>query len=216
MANAQAVEQDEYEAAASGEEYVAGYFATADGQVEDQREYRFIPKGTPGKFGIKSFSLDTGKDGKSAPKIAVAVEIHEPKEYADGASNFTARLSLNPVVAAGKKGSGWDMTEKVLSWLYAAAKQVTSAEGHEAMIASVRRDFQGMTKDDVPAFQLALVENANEQLKGAIVPTKAFGLDVGQVVRGPNGQPVVNDDGTVRKYGDRQSFGQLDYPKTSK
>lgn len=216
MANAQAVEQDEFESAASAEEYVAGYFATKAGEVEDQREYRVIPKGTPGKFGIKSFTLDTGKDGKGAPKIAVAVEIHEPEAYADGSSNFTVRLSLNPVVGAGKKSSGWDMTQKQLSWLYAAAKQCTSAEGHIAMIDAVRQDFQGMTMDDVPAFQLALVENANEQLKGAVVPTKAFGIDVGQPVRTPDGKTVTNDDGSVRKYGDRQSWGVLDYPKSAK
>lgn len=206
MAKAQEVEQDEFEAAASAEDYVSGYLGSATSEAQDQREYRLIPKGVACKLGIVGFELDTGRDGKAKPRIAIKVEVHEPAEYADGSSNFTVRSSLNPVVAQGKKQSGWNMTESLLGWLYAAANQVSSDEGKEEMVRCVVRDFADMTKDDVPAFHLALVENANEKLKGSIVSTKAIGIDVGQAIKDKPGQ----------KYADKQSFGTLDYPKSNK
>lgn len=206
MAKAQEVQEDEFEAAASAEDYVSGYLGSATSEARDQREFRLIPKGTPATIGLVKFELETPKGGKGKPRIAIKTEIHAPAEYADGSSNFVARLSLNPVVGEGKKSSGWNMTEDILAWLYASANQCSSAEGKEEMVQCVVRDFAEMTLDDVPAFQLALVENANEKLAGKIVKTKSIGVEVGQEIPGKPGQ----------RYADKQSFGTLDYPKSSK
>lgn len=204
---------DEFAEAAESQNYMSGYFATADEPVEDQREYRLIPKGTPATLGIQGFELDLGRENKGKPRIAIKCEVIEPEEYADGSSNFTVRLSLNPVRAPGKKQSGWDMTRRQLAWLYASAKNVSAAEGTDEMLTCVISDFTGATKDDERAFHLALVENANEKLKGAHARVSAIGVDVGQAVIGPDGQPVINDDGTPRRFADRQSFGTFIYPK---
>lgn len=204
----QAQEQDEFEEAAAAADFVSGYEATRDADVEDQREFRLVPSGTPCDLGLASFTYGAAK-GNSKPAILVKVQVNSPAEYADGSSNFQSRLSLNPVVGknedgSDKKGSGWDMCVATLSYLYAAANQVSAREGKREMIDVVLAEFPNLDADDVPAFHAALVENANEKLKGATVKTKAIAIKKGGT--NPKG-------GTYR---DAQDFGTLDYPKAAK
>ncbi len=201
---------DEFEEHAGSElsQYASGYEATRDADVEDQREYRMVPRGTPCTLGIQGFEL--AKKGKAA--IFTKISVDAPAEYADGSSNFSVRMSLNPVIGkkddgTDKGSSGWDMTKKQLSWLYAAANQVSSAEGLAETVTCVLADFPHLDADDVPAFHAALVDNLNEKLRGSTFKTKGIGVDKGQ----PTGK--TNADGQPDFYRDKQSFGVFDYPK---
>lgn len=201
MANAQTVETDEFDEAAEAQAALSGYEATRDADVEDQREYRMVPRGTPSTLSVNGFELGT----KGPAAIWVKISVEEPEEFADGSSNFNLRLSLNPVTGEGKKSSGWDMTVKQLAWLYAAAFQCSSQDGKQATIGGVLAEFPNMQPDDVPQFHAALVENLNEVLpKGTRFKTKGIGVDTG------------GDDGKGGKYRDKQSCGTFDYPKSSR
>lgn len=210
---AQDMEQDdEFAEAEAAAKAVSGYEATAEKDVEDQREFRRIPRGTPCTLAIGGFSLaDKGKAAILAKFIVV-----EPKEYADGGSNFTIRMSLNAVPGkkedgTEKRSTGFDMTSDQLSWLYAAVHQTPASEGKQAMIRDVLTEFSPLEADDVPAFHAALVENANTQLpKGSTFKVKGIGIDKGQ----PTGK--TDDEGRPTFYDDRQSLGVLDYPKATK
>ena len=194
-------EQDEFEEAQAAQAALSGYEATRDADVEDQREYRMVPRGTPATLSIGGFELST----KGKPAVWVKIGVEEPEEYADGSSNFNLRLSLNPVTGEGKGSSGWDMLVKQVSWMYAAAHQVSSAEGKREMIDTVLSEFPNLQPDDVPEFHAALVENFNEKLpKGSRFKTKGIGIDQG------------GDDGKGGKYRDKQSCGTYDYPKSAK
>lgn len=205
-------EQDEFEQAASAQDRMSGYEATRDADVEDQREYRMVPARTPCTLGIVGFELATQRDTskKFNPAIFAKISVEAPEEYADGSSNFNVRLSLNPVVGEGKQSSGWDMTVSQLSWLYAAVNQVSAQEGKAAMINEVLAEFPNLDADDEPALHAALVENANEQLKGKTFKTKGIGIKAG----GPTGRKLP--DGTDDRYRDQQTFGTLDYPKAAR
>lgn len=194
---------DEYAEAEAAAAFVSGYEATRNADAVDQREYRLVPKGTACTLGVKGFEYQAAK-GQGQAAILAKIEVLEPAEYADGSSNFTTRLSLNPVVGDGKKSSGWDMTVQQLSWMYASANQVQSTEGKQEMINCVLAEFPNLDVDDVPAFHAALVENANEKLKGSTFKVKSIGLDAGR------------DNPKGGKYPDRQSFGTFDYPKAEK
>lgn len=208
---AQTAQVDEFEEAATQQDGMSGYEALRNADVEDQREYRLIPNGTPCTLGVVNVSLGLPKPGTAGkPALLIKTEVLEPKEYADGSSNFTVRLSLNATVNPGKESSGLDMTVKILSWLYAGCHQTSSREGKAAMFDSVLQNFPNITQDDVPAFHAALVSNANEQLKGQTFRTKKIGVDIGK----PNGK--VGDDGVEGKYLDKQSYGIIDYPKSAR
>lgn len=209
MAQTATDEQDEFAAQEAAQQAVSGYEATRNADVEDQREYRLIPAKTPCLLGLASFTYAAPK-GNSKAAILVKVEVNEPEEYADGSSNFTARLSLNPVVSEGSNQSGWDMTVKQLSWMYAAVNQCPAAEGKAEMVSSVLAEFPNLDPDDVPAFHKALVDNANAKLKGTTFRTKSIGINKGQ----ENGK--TNADGTKDRYPDRQEFGTFDYPKAER
>lgn len=209
MAQTQTAEQDEFAAAEAAQAEVSGYEATRNADVEDQREYRLVPKGTPCTLGIAGFTYAAPK-GNSKAAILCKIEVNEPEEYADGSSNFTARLSLNPVVSDGANQSGWDMTVKQLSWMYAAVNQCSATEGKQEMVSCVLADFPNLDPDDVPAFHKALVDNANEKLKGQTFRTKGIGVNRGQ----ENGKK--KEDGTPDRYPDRQEFGTFDYPKAER
>lgn len=208
MAQAQEqYEEDEFSAQDAAQAYANSYAKTAEADAEDQREYRIIPKGTECTLGVANFKY-VAAVGKAAPRIEVKIEVNEPEEYADGSSNFTARLSLNPVLGknpdgSDKKRSGWDMTVDTLQWLYAAANQCTAQEGKQAMVLDVLADFPNLDPDDVPAFHNALVDNANEKLKGSTFKTK-IGVQKG------------GDNPKGGTYPDRQEFGNFQYPKASK
>jgi len=207
MAETQEVyeDDDEFSAAEEAQAALSGYEATRTADAEDQREYRLIPAGTPCTLGIQGFTLQNPKPGgKNKPAIAVKIEVNEPEEYADGSSNFTARLSLNPVVGDGKQKSGWDMLVSQLQWMYAAVNQVSAKEGKAEMIDCVLAEFPNLDPDDVPAFHAALVQNANEKLKGTTFKTKGIGVNKGQ------------DNPKGGQYPDRQEFGKFDYPKAEK
>jgi len=207
-------EADEYAEAEAAQQSLSGYENTRTADVEDQREYRLIPAKTPCTLGIQGFTYYPAK-GKAKAAIGVKVEVNEPEQYADGSSNFTVRYSLNPVVGknedgSDKKFSGWDMTVSQLSWLFAAANQVTAREGKAEMIDCVLAEFPNIEQDDVPDFHEALVANANEKLKGSTFKTKGIGLDRGQATG------KKDDDGNDIRYADKQSFGTFDYPKSKK
>ena len=203
--------EDEFSEAEAAQAALSGYENTRTADVEDQREYRLVPAKTPCTLGVQSVTLQLPKPNtKQKPAIAIKVEVNEPADYADGASNFIVRLSLNPVVGDGKKSSGWDMTVAQLSYLYAAINQCTAQEGKAEMINCVLADFPNLEPDDVPAFHSALVANAAEKLVGGRFKVKAIGVDRGQ----PTGNK--NEDGTDERYPDRQSFGTFDYPKAEK
>lgn len=198
----QAAEQDEYEEQAAAADALSGYEATRNAVVEDQREARMVPARTPCTLGILGFNLSQ----KGKPTIFAKISVNEPEEYADGFSNFNRRLSLNAVVGTNedgteKQGSGWDMTVKELSYMFAAVNQTSAQEGKAEMIDCVLAEFSPLEPEDVPAFHQALVDNANEKLKGRTFKTKAIGIKVG----GP--------DGKGGKYRDEQTCGTFDYPK---
>lgn len=208
MSNQNAAEQDEFDDAAAAADFVSGYEATRDSDVEDQREYRMVPARTACDLGILGFTYAAAK-GNSKPAILAKIAVNSPEEWADGSSNFTVRLSLNPVVGknadgSDKQGSGWDMTVAQLSYLYAAANQVPAREGKREMIDCVLAEFPNLDADDVPAFHSALVDNANEKLKGATLKTKSIGIKKG------------GSDGKGGTYRDQQEVGTLDYPKAKK
>jgi hypothetical protein len=208
---AQAAEQDEFDEQAAATAALSGYHATKDRDVEDQREYRMVPRGTPATLGILGFEL--AQKGKAA--IFAKLSVDAPVEYADGGSNFSIRLSLNPVVGTKedgteKAGSGWDMTVRELAYIYAAVNQCSAAEGKAETTDCVLTDFPHLDPDDVPAFHAALVDNLNEKLKGQQFKTKGIGIKVG----GPTGKK--KDDGTDDKYRDQQTVGTYDYPKAAK
>lgn len=196
-------EDDEFAEAQAAQNALSGYEATRTADIEDQREYRLVPKGTPCTLAISKFDYQPAKGTALAAIIAKTV-IQAPDEFSDGSSNFTARLSLNPVVGDGKQSSGWDMTVKQLSYMYAAANQCPAAEGKAEMIDCVLQEFPNLDTDDVPAFHAALVANANEKLQNAHFKTKGIGIDAGR------------DNPKGGKYQDRQSFGTFDYPKAEK
>lgn len=212
MAEAQTMmdqdEADEYADAEAAQAALSGYENTRTADVEDQREYRLVPAKTPCTIGIAGFTYAPAK-GQAKAAILVKNEVNEPEQYSDGSSNFTVRLSLNPVVGknedgSDKKSSGWDMTVQQLSYLYASVNQCSAREGKKEMIDCVLADFPNLEPDDVPAFHVALVENANEKLKGQTFKTKAIGIDKGR------------SDGKGGTYQDRQSWGTFDYPKATK
>lgn len=206
------IDQDEFAEAEEAQAALSGYEAARSADVEDQREYRLVPVKTPCTLGILGFTLAAPKPGsKGKAAIVVKCEVNAPEAYADGSSNFSVRLSLNPIVGEGKSSSGWDMTVKNLSWLFAAVNQVSAREGKAAMVGSVLQEFPNLDPDDVPAFHQHLVDNANVELKGQTFKTKGIGIDRGQDIAGK-----LNDDGSQSRYPDRQSFGTLDYPRTEK
>lgn len=199
-------QEDEFDAADAAAAILSGYEHTRTADAVDQREYRIVPKGTACLLGFAGFQYQAAK-GKSAAAILAKIDVLEPAEYADGSSNFLIRMSLNPVVGknedgSDKKGSGWDMTANQLAWFFAAVEQVSSAEGKKAMIDEVFAEFPNLEIDEVPEFHQALVENANEKLKGRSARTKSIGIDKGR------------SDGKGGTYQDRQSVGTLDYPKS--
>lgn len=208
MAQAQEqYEEDEFSAQDAAQAYASAYAKTAEADAEDQREYRLIPSGTECVLGIAGFKY-VAAVGKAAARIEVKCEVNEPEAYADGASNFTTRLSLNPVLGknedgSDKKRSGWDMTVDTLQYMFAAVNQVSAQEGKQAMVLDVLADFPNLDPDDVLAFHNALVDNANEKLRGTTFRTKVGVQKGGTNPKGGN-------------YPDRQEFGKFDYPKANK
>lgn len=206
MANAQTVETDEFDEAAEAQAALSGYEATCEADVEDPREYRMVPRGTPCTLIVQGFELSS----KGKPAIWAKIGVVEPEEFADGSSTFNLRLSLNPQIGTkedgtDKKGSGFTMTANQLSWIYASANQCSSTEAKQVMIKDVFAEFPNMSPDDAPFFHAALVENANEELpKGTAFKTKGIGIDVG------------GDDGKGGKYRDKQALGAVDYPRSKK
>jgi hypothetical protein len=202
-------EQDEFDAAAEAAVAVSGYEATRGAPVEDQREYTLVPRNTPCTLKVLGFELATQNPAK--PAIICRLGVTDPGKFSNGASTFSIFLSLNATIGEGKKSSGWIMTVQQLSWMYAAANQVASAEGKAKLIDAVLDEFPNLELEDYPAFHAMLVQNANEQLKGATFKTK-IGVQLGKVKPGQEGKLPADQE----KYPDKQTIGQLDYPRSSK
>jgi len=191
---------DEFDEQAAAADATSGYEHTRDADVEDQREFRPIPVGTECVFDVVGFELNTKKN----PYIFAKVAVQSPEEYADGSSDFGLRMSLNPVVGEGKKGSGWTFTRDRLVWMFAAVNQCDTATAKRELLDPVYEQFPTIGPDEVGAFREALVSRLNETMKGQSFPATAG-----------EEKATLNEDGTV-KYRAKATIGKFIYPKAVK
>lgn len=202
-------EHDEFAAAEDAVNEMSGYEATRGVPVEDQRQYVLVPRGTLVTLKVLGFEMATQNPSK--PSIIARFQVVAPEKFANGSSTFSSFLSLNSVIGEGKQSSGWLMTKAQLSWIYAAANQVNSAEGCRKMVDLVMNEFPNISADDKPSFYALLVSNANDQLANATFDTK-IGVQFGKAKPGQDHLPASEQE----KYPDKQTLGELVYPRTSK
>lgn len=204
--------QDEFEEQAAAAEATSGYEGSRDADIEDQREYRLIPRDTACVLQVTKFELAA----KGSPCILAKVEIVSPEDFADGASNFTKRIYIDAAVKEGKKGSAWDMAKRDLSYIYAAITQQEATPAWKELSDPVYEAIGSIGPDEVQAFREALVERLNE-----VCVEEAFEVVIGQEAAtfetDAKGQVVMDEDGQPKvKYRAKQSFGKFNYPKAAK
>lgn len=196
-----AEEFDEFDEQATAAES-GSYDATRNAPVEDQREFRRMPKGTVALLGVTALSLGVSNQKKS-PFIRVKFEVNGPAEYADGSANFGVDFYLSPKIGQGAKESAWTVTRKQLSYIYAGIHQCSAQEAAEALFSPVFAQFPEGTIGREDEFRAALLDHLTAELKGGTFTT-AVGI-----------QPARKDKETGREFSERQTLGTIAYQKAA-